>query len=309
MCLIVHRTLDDILTSNFIYDVEFNNQHGWGVLFHDDAGDVAAQHGWGAEALCEVVDLLQSENYNREFILHFRMSTHGDNEHYNQHPFKIRDNMWVMHNGIIDAPTCEDATKSDTWRFVEFVLKPILENHPDAEDLIRSPGFQMLLEEICGASNRLCFLDRKGPVFIGPWHETLFGVKVSNHYAYTVGNPTIKKYGAGFVPSTNTTETFIVPAKTPSTSAGRPYADHYMDSDWERPADDVCRIPYKQTNHKAINAAYAYEEERIADDEEDNEEDETMEDLIDQMRMTPEEIDTLVWSDPQLAAKLIYHLI
>lgn len=91
-------------------------------------------------------------------VIHFRIKTHGNTDAEMCHPFRITDQLYVAHNGIIDIDTDPDKTKSDTWHFVERVLKPELEDDPSP--LYRG-SFQYLLACTIGYS-KLAFLNAKG---------------------------------------------------------------------------------------------------------------------------------------------------
>jgi glutamine amidotransferase len=58
-------------------------------------------------------------------LIHFRLATHGKKDSDNCHPFSIADNLAMIHNGILPICTKADETKSDTWHYVESVLKPL----------------------------------------------------------------------------------------------------------------------------------------------------------------------------------------
>jgi hypothetical protein len=64
-------------------------------------------------------------------LIHFRLATHGKKDSDNCHPFAITDNLAMIHNGVLPICTKEDETKSDTWHYVESVLKPLHALHPE----------------------------------------------------------------------------------------------------------------------------------------------------------------------------------
>lgn len=64
-------------------------------------------------------------------LIHFRLATHGKKDNDNCHPFAIADNLAMIHNGVLPICTKEDETKSDTWHYVESILKPLHQLHPE----------------------------------------------------------------------------------------------------------------------------------------------------------------------------------
>lgn len=95
-------------------------------------------------------------------VIHFRIKTHGAKDAEMCHPFHVRDDLFVAHNGIIDIDTSNDKTKSDTWHFVDLVLKPELEADPSA---LSRGSFRFLLGSTIGYS-KLAFLDASGKATI-----------------------------------------------------------------------------------------------------------------------------------------------
>lgn len=111
-------------------------------------------------------------------VIHFRIKTHGAKNAEMCHPFHVRDDLYVAHNGIINIDTADDPTKSDTWHFVETVLKPELEHDPKA---LYRPSFQFLLSSTIERS-KLAFLDHKDNMVIvnKEYGETHEGIWYSN---------------------------------------------------------------------------------------------------------------------------------
>lgn len=88
---------------------------------------------------------------DREFLVHFRIGTHGARSIENVHPFRVDHNTIMAHNGIIRCVQDYKDGRSDTRVFVEETL-PLL---PDL--WLDSPQLRWLVEDAIGAS-RLVFL-------------------------------------------------------------------------------------------------------------------------------------------------------
>lgn len=58
-------------------------------------------------------------------LVHFRYATHGKRDEDNCHPFSVSDNLAMIHNGVLPICTKANKDKSDTWHYVESVLKPL----------------------------------------------------------------------------------------------------------------------------------------------------------------------------------------
>lgn len=64
-------------------------------------------------------------------LVHFRFATHGKRDEANCHPFMVADDLTMIHNGVLPICTKSDKDKSDTWHYVESVLKPLHELTPE----------------------------------------------------------------------------------------------------------------------------------------------------------------------------------
>jgi hypothetical protein len=112
------------------------------------------------------------------------MKTHGDIDLENCHPYKVTDEIWMAHNGILSMGNPVDKSKSDTWHFIKFMLRPALEANPM---LIFDLDYQQYLEEMIGGSNKFAFMHSSGESVVinydaGVEHE---GAWLSNTYAWS----------------------------------------------------------------------------------------------------------------------------
>jgi len=96
-------------------------------------------------------------------LIHCRLTSHGENSIDNCHPFFVAPNLAVIHNGVMPTHYTELANlnpkHSDTWYFIERVLKNLYKNSPD---FYKQENVMQEIERHNGDSNKLCFLDNKG---------------------------------------------------------------------------------------------------------------------------------------------------
>jgi hypothetical protein len=184
MCLIIHRKEKQSLAKNFLDDVFSHNKDGWGIMFLNDDGAPVIKRGMKLKSFYKAY---KNEVQHRECLIHFRMATQGDIDLSMCHPFEVTSGIYN-----IDAPSHACKKKSDTWRFVNLVLKPILESVDKPHEFLRSESMSYLIASHAGTGNRLAFLDHMGAHLVpteSEWSETTCGVTVSNTYAYNVNNP------------------------------------------------------------------------------------------------------------------------
>ena len=113
------------------------------------------------------------------------MATHGKINPDNCHPFHVVDDVYFIHNGILNIEQSLDPNKSDTYHFAELVLKPMLErlSTDTRRELIRSASFRYLLEQAMGSGNKAVLFDSLGGVIFNKdaWHEMENGTLASSH--------------------------------------------------------------------------------------------------------------------------------
>lgn len=126
-------------------------------------------------------------------VIHHRFKTHGKIDYPNTHPYRVLNidegdliDLYMMHNGTLSFGSSPDY--SDTYHFVEEVLRPILSN--GNEHLLYREEFKKLLNSTVKGS-KLVFLDSYGQVTIineddGKWQEVKDGEGgcwISNTYS------------------------------------------------------------------------------------------------------------------------------
>lgn len=90
------------------------------------------------------------------FMLHFRIKSQGVVDLSNVHPFKVNEDVFMMHNGTFHfMPMIKDDPRSDTRMLVEEYLSTLPRN------FLRNKGIAFTLSQMFG-SNRVCFLDKYG---------------------------------------------------------------------------------------------------------------------------------------------------
>lgn len=133
----------------------YNNPHGAGFAV-STGRDVSIHKGFFTfTAFREAFEPFAKSNA----LIHFRFATHGLRDEGNCHPFAVNEGLAMIHNGILDIDTSEDRTKSDTYHYVQSVLKPLSKG--DAK-FYRRPHIRFMGAAAIGSNNKFAFLGKGG---------------------------------------------------------------------------------------------------------------------------------------------------
>lgn len=177
MCIIILNSKQK-LTKDVINTSWINNNDGAGLLYLDSNNKFQVYKTMNNKKEYYKRYSAARQESKHPIVLHFRIATHGKVNTKNIHPFKVNNNLYFAHNGIIDIETNNKV--SDTIAFNEKILKNL---HPN---FLNNKAIQELLSVYIGSS-KLVFLHKNGtPTIInedkGHWDN--FGNWYSN-YSYT----------------------------------------------------------------------------------------------------------------------------
>lgn len=161
MCLLVKQSASTSFTDDFLIDVFSKNSDGLGVMYADE-GKMHIFKCLPTTAQ-DFIDFYRAHIDNRDCVWHARMQTHGDIDMENCHPYRVTDDVWMAHNGILATGNNNDKTRSDTWHFIKNVLRPALESNPD---LLLDADYQNFLASMIGGSNKFGFVRSDGQIVV-----------------------------------------------------------------------------------------------------------------------------------------------
>jgi len=235
MCIAILNT-KGTLPKEYIQNSWDNNYHGAGFAYSDGTRIVVHKQDKDVDSFYNKYKKARKKYPNSNFLIHFRISTHGTISIDNLHPFVINDNVAFIHNGMVDL---EGHTHADKRSDTRYLCEEILANLPDG--WMHSVGIQRFLENIAGWS-KFVMLDVDDKYVIinedeGHWFE---GNWYSNN-SYKQVNRYIDYGGKKVERGTTTT-------KTSSNS----YTDGWDNDDWYGSSyksykDDSVSIPIIET--------------------------------------------------------------
>jgi hypothetical protein len=260
MCLIIEKPEGELVDPLLVEAAYQNNADGFGVMMPTANGGIHV-HRVMPESAADCQKVIDKYG-KRAMGIHFRMATHGDINKSQCHPFPILTPkkhgraMYLMHNGILSNASRFDDAKSDTWHFIEYVLRPILADYPG---LIYDRDFQDMLSDMIH-SDKLLILDGETGEFVkinevnGTQAD---GLWLSNTYSLR------RNKGMNYDPVTGT---IITPKALPRTTYGGyvkpavPLRDDPMMGTYE---DDYW---YSKTGYYSRSSGRWITAEEIADD-------------------------------------------
>lgn len=211
MCILIHHTATTKFDRAILTDFYDHNSDGFGVMWGDgDKVHVIKSLGTPADIEAIYNDHIKG----RECIIHFRMKTHGDIDFENCHPYRITDDVWLAHNGVLSTGNSADTSKSDTWHYIKNFLRPIVEKY--GADILFEDSMQKYIGSHIGSNNKFGIVHKDGRIatinrsagveHFGAWlsntyawSTTKFGYRDKYDYGYSYGYP--KSYGSRYTGS------------------------------------------------------------------------------------------------------------
>jgi hypothetical protein len=187
MCLIITGASNKIRstllnTNGLLGGIYTSNSDGIGIMYATTKGLKVVKV--LPKSLPDAVHFITKlPNDDRNLAIHFRMTTHGDTDMTNCHPYDVIPGyVAMMHNGILHTGNTPDTSKSDTWHFIKDFLASPVSDHPP---IIHNQSFLDMVAEFIG-DNRFVFMDGEGKMSHVNYDQGIEhdGMWFSNTYAW-----------------------------------------------------------------------------------------------------------------------------
>ena len=170
MCLIVAAPNGQLTPEKHIRNAYVaGNSDGWGISYWTGT-KVLVRKGFDLAGLVAASRIVEGKPY----VLHLRWATSGNKTLNNCHPFKIRKDLYMAHNGVLPFQPEKGDTKSDTALLADILRRFSPEHIIDNLDNL---GLMI------GMGNKLAFQFRDqihiANEYLGYWNE---GLWYSNDY-------------------------------------------------------------------------------------------------------------------------------
>jgi len=270
VCIIVYKPVNQPIKLSVLEDCWAGNKDGAGLMFAED-GQLKVAKGF--------MTLKSFKKYFKKFgeermtslpmVFHFRIATHGSVGPANCHPFRVHNDLWFAHNGIItavDVPKDRDISDSEAFaeQYLAYLHKSLkgglkINHLSDGKYYGNTPLNEMIGKFIVGS--KLVFMNGNGAVAIvnetaGTWEDEIwFSNRTFKRYATTVTT----WRGAGNVAGYSWQPTSArsgAACSTPALPSGKSYADEQ--SEWFKTNGNrdymcnTCKHEFKRRDARVI---------------------------------------------------------
>src|SRR5680860_899683 len=133
MCVIIASPKGAYLSKEVATQLWQANPDGGGFAYTKPEGGIHVEKYMEFDKFWSKFERARADNREQDFLIHFRIATHGAVCLDNVHPFETDEHTVVAHNGIIHKMPKDDtgADRSDTRMFVDIVLPALDEKWLD----------------------------------------------------------------------------------------------------------------------------------------------------------------------------------
>lgn len=229
MCLIVYKSDFKQHFSNKNFKAMISrNDDGLGIMYRED-GRVKVEKSVGNAE--EKFQLFRRHRDKAHWAMHARYKTHGAVDEKNCHPYKILSiddgdpiDLYMMHNGILNNAPSVDKEMSDTWHYIEYLIKPIAKT--DINLLWENDHIQTMFQDHIGKGNKFLFMrsdDVPYPVLIlnhasgvernGMWLSNTYSIDQTYNYGGSWAN---RQHNTNYANHNNVTKKDITTHNIPT---------------------------------------------------------------------------------------------
>jgi len=160
MCIAIYKPAGSTVDLATLENCWDSNPHGAGFMW-SSGGRVHVRKGYMSWRTLRQAWIKHERDHARHgAVIHFRWATHGGKTTENTHPHKIRPDLWMVHNGVLDVQIPAGSKQSDTAHYCQDILASM----PAAWEY-RARLIRRLAKQI-GTGNKMILLNAAGLVQI-----------------------------------------------------------------------------------------------------------------------------------------------
>lgn len=154
MCIIAIQPLGVKINKQTLKNCWQSNNDGAGLMYIENGKIVVKRE---LESFDKFMKLKKyADSLNTNIVIHFRIATSGGINERNIHPFKINNDLYFCHNGILDIEVPVNSPINDTQIFNNCFMKGLPSEFQYNDSIMR------LIEFTIGERNKFVFFDSLG---------------------------------------------------------------------------------------------------------------------------------------------------
>lgn len=158
MCIIAIQPLGVKIKESTLKNCWDANKDGAGIMYVENGKIIVNKE---MHSFSEFMKLKKhADKVNSNIIMHFRIATSGGINDRNCHPFKINNDLYFCHNGILDIDVPLNSNINDTQIFNNSFMKGLPNN------FVQNDSIMNLIEYTIGNRNKFVFMDSSGQFYI-----------------------------------------------------------------------------------------------------------------------------------------------
>ena len=187
MCIIAIQPLGVKIKESTLKNCWDANKDGAGIMYVENGKLIVNKVMQSFQEFMKVKK--HADKMGCNIVMHFRIATSGGINERNCHPFKVNNDLYFCHNGILDIDVPLNSTINDTQIFNNSFMRGLPDN------FVQNDTIMNLIEFTIGNRNKFVFMDASGQFYIlnenaGTWDN---GAWFSNNsyksspYQYNTG--------------------------------------------------------------------------------------------------------------------------
>jgi predicted glutamine amidotransferase len=158
MCIIAIQPMGVKIKENILKNCWDANNDGAGIMYVENGKVIVNRE---MHSFSDFMKLKRNaDKLNTNIVIHFRIATSGGINERNCHPFKVNNDVYFCHNGILDIEVPNNSNINDTQIFNNAFMKGL------PNDFVKNTAIMQLLEYSIGNRNKFVFLDSNGQFYI-----------------------------------------------------------------------------------------------------------------------------------------------
>jgi hypothetical protein len=172
MCIIAVKPKGKTISKEILENCWQRNPDGAGIMYAVNGKIYVSKELHSFEKFYKQFKHIDN-SIDTNIVVHFRIATSGGVNERNIHPFKISDEAYFCHNGILDIEVPRESKDNDTRIYNNVILKQL------PKDFYNNQAILQLIQMSIGSNNKFVIMDKDGNYHIlneeaGQWDDGIW---------------------------------------------------------------------------------------------------------------------------------------